>query len=267
MTKSELCAEFHGLHCKGRPLVLPNIWDAGSAKAVADAGAKALATSSWAIAAAHGFSDGEEVPLAFIIANLGRIDEVSRLPMTVDFERGYGESLDALKSSFGQLLATCAVGCNLEDGERGGASIRAVRDQVSRLIAAREIVDPTVPSFFINARTDLFLQAPGERHADEQLVSEAVERARAYQQAGADGFFVPGLTNLSVLGALAEAVELPINVMAGDEAIDGYAKAGVARISFGPLPYLRAMSAVTEFAVERLRVGRLNQDTLVPAIN
>ena len=255
MTKAELCAEFHRLHRRDNPLVLPNIWDAGSAKAVADAGAKALATSSWAVAAAQGFSDGEEMPLAFVLENLDRIGAVSGLPVTVDFEQGYGETLDDVKASFGQLLATCAVGCNLEDGEPRGAGIRSIQDQVSRIEAAREVADASAPGFFINARTDLFLQAPSDRHADQQLVSEAIARSRAYQKAGADGFFVPGLTNPLILHDLVQAQGLPINVMAGDEATGGYVEAGVAQISFGPAAYLKAVAAFTQFAVERLRMS------------
>jgi len=251
LTKADLCAHFHWLHRPGHPLVLPNIWDAGSATAVADAGGNALATSSWAVAAAHGFGDGEDVPLAFVIGNLGRIAAVSRLPVTLDFERGYGESIQELKTSFGELLATCAVGCNLEDGLRGGG-VRPMQDQVSRIGAAREVANSSLPGFFINARTDLFLQASSEEHSDEELVSEAVERLRAYKKAGADGFFVPGLNNPLVLRRLVQADEIPINVMAGDEALGEYAQAGVARISFGPLTYLKAIAASAAFAAERL---------------
>ena len=250
MTNIELRGAFREHHRRGSPLILPNIWDAGSAKAVADAGAKALATSSWAVAAAHGFNDGEEVPLPLVIANLGRIDRVSSLPVTVDFEGGYGDTMDELDASFGQLLTTCAVGCNLEDGVPAGG-IRLVEDQAGRIEAVRQVGDPAPRAFFINPRPDLFLRESSERHADEELVNQAIERARVYQQAGADGYFVPGLTELSVLRTLAQAVELPINVMAGDEAIDCYIQAGVARISFGPLTYLKTVDAVGGFAAAR----------------
>lgn len=156
---------------------------------------------------------------------------MSDIPVTVDFERGYGESLGALEASFSQLFATCAVGCNLEDGEHDSTGIRSVQDQFGRIKAARELANASSPGFFINARTDLFLQAPSERHGNQELVSQAIERGQAYQKAGADGFFVPGLTSSSVLRTLVDAVELPINVMAEDEALDGYVEAGVARIT------------------------------------
>ncbi|TPG03953.1 isocitrate lyase/phosphoenolpyruvate mutase family protein [Sphingomonas oligophenolica] len=191
------------------------------------------------------------MPLAFVIANLSRIDRVSSLPLTVDLEGGYGGTLGELEAAFGHLLTTCAAGCNLEDGMPAGG-IRSIEDQAGRIGAARKVVDAAAPGFFINARTDMFLRSPSERHADEELVSQAIERARAYQQACADGYFVPGLTDLLVLRTLAQAVELPINVMAGDEAIVGYIQAGVARISFGPLMYLKANDAVSSFAAERL---------------
>lgn len=250
MTQTERRVAFREHHRRGAPLILPNIWDAGSAKAVAEAGADALATSSWAVAAAHGFNDGEEVPLALVIANLGRIERVSDLPVTVDFEGGYGDSMNELETSFGQLLATSAAGCNLEDGVLA-VGIRSVQDQAGRIGAVRKVADSAAPGFFINARTDLFLRAPSERHADKELLNQAIERARAYQQAGADGYFVPGLTDLSVLRALAQAVELPLNVMAEGEAFNGFVQAGVARISFGPLTYLAAVNAVSRFAANR----------------
>lgn len=251
MTKSDLCADFRELHRSGAPLILANIWDAGSAKVVAESGAKALATSSWAVAAAQGYVDGEKLPLELVITNIERIAAISHLPLTVDFEGGYGETACEIQTSFGELLATAAVGCNLEDGLQGGLGVRAVHNQVSRIELARKAASSTTPGFFINARTDLFLQAPTDRHASEALVAEAIERARAYRQAGADGFFVPGLKDLSVLRTLVEGANLPINVMAGEEALDDYAQLGVARISFGPLTYLKAIAAVSGFAVDR----------------
>ena len=160
MTKADLCADFRELHRSGAPLILANIWDAGSAKAVMESGAKALATSSWAVAAAHGYADGENAPLELVIANLERIAAASHLPLTVDFESGYGETVRELETSFGKLLATGAVGCNLEDGLLGVSGVRAVQDQVSRIALAREAANSATPGFFINARTDLFLQNP-----------------------------------------------------------------------------------------------------------
>jgi len=251
MANNDLRTAFRGFHRRGSPLILPNIWDAGSAKAVADAGAKALATSSWAVAAAHGFGDGEEIPLALVIANLDRIDKVSGLPVTIDFEDGYGDTLEKLESSFGRLLATSAAGCNLEDG-LSEAAIRPLEDQAGRIAVVRKIMDAAAPGFFINARTDLFLCTPPERHHAEEIVSQAIERANAYKNAGADGYFVPGLSDLSVLRTLADVVKLPINVMAGDEALGGYIQAGVARVSFGPMTYLKAIGAASGFATERL---------------
>lgn len=250
MAEAELCAECRVPHRSGTPLVLPNIWDAGSAKAVVDAGAKALATSSWAVAATHGFSDGEALPLALVIANVDRIGTMGSIPVTVDFEGGYGENLGALEASFSLLFATCAVGFNLEDGEPHGAGIRSMQDQFGRIKAARKLTTTSSPGFFINARTDLSLQAPSELHGDQELVSQAVERGRAYRKAGADGYFVPELTSSSILRTLVDAVELQINVMAGDEARDGYVEAGVARISFDPSTYLKATATLTSLAAD-----------------
>src|SRR5215831_5988165 len=106
---------FRSLHVSGHPLVLFNIWDVGSAKAVASSGARALATGSWSVAAAHGFSDGECLPLSLAIDNLARIVRASDLPVTIDLESGYGESAGEVAESVARVLQAGAVGCNLED--------------------------------------------------------------------------------------------------------------------------------------------------------
>src|SRR5690606_18996996 len=131
------------------PIVLFNIWDAGSAKAVAASGAKALATGSWSVAAAHGFEDGEKLPLQLAIENLRRIVAATSLPLTVDLESGYGD----IASTVRQAVAVGAIGFNFEDGRLGTTELHSIADQAARLRDARAAADATLRGVFINART------------------------------------------------------------------------------------------------------------------
>jgi 2-methylisocitrate lyase-like PEP mutase family enzyme len=236
---STLLATFRNLHTASRPLVLFNAWDAGSARAIAKAGAPAIATGSWSVAASHGFPDGEQLPLELAIANLGRIVAATGLPVSVDLESGYGADAEAVGRTVALAITAGAVGANIEDSYPADGKLRPVVEQAERLVAARRAAGP---GFFINARTDVFFQVPADAH-DETTVALALERAKAYAAAGADGLFVPGLVNDALIASLVRQSPLPVNVMigGGSPSIARLAELGVARISHGPGPYLAMM--------------------------
>jgi 2-methylisocitrate lyase-like PEP mutase family enzyme len=246
MTQSEKARLFASLHRPGEPVILYNAWDAGSARTVAEAGAQAIATGSWSVAAAQGFHDAESLPLDLALANAARVVEAVDLPVTIDFEGGYAVEPEALGANMAKLAATGAIGCNFEDQVIGGEGLHPTALQAGRIRAARAAAGP---DFFINARTDIFLKAKGETH-DLAMVEAALERGRAYKEAGASGFFVPGLADLALLGRLCAASPLPVNFMAfpGAPAAGDLAAAGVARISHGPFPYRLALKALKEAA-------------------
>jgi methylisocitrate lyase len=250
MTDQKRRAEqFRGLHVPGTPLILFNIWDAGGAKVVAKCGAKAIATSSWSVASASGFADGERIPLGLAIDNLRRIVAATDLPVTIDLEGGYGDLPHVVGDRIDLAIAAGAVGCNLEDSFPINGKLREAPDQAARLRHARKTCDAAKVPFVINARTDVFFQSPPEQH-DEAMVAEALDRARAYADAGADGLFTPGLTNIALIAKLAKASPLPLNIMVVDTTppIRTLAEHGVARVSYGPGPYLVAMKALGEAA-------------------
>jgi len=241
--------QFRALHIPGQPLVLFNIWDAGGARAVAAAGVKAVATGSWSVANAHGFADGERMPRALAIDNLRRIVAATDLPVTIDLESGYGDAPKDVGETVGLAIDAGAVGCNLEDSFPANGTLRETVDQSERIRHARRTADAAGIRFFINARTDVFFQRPPEQD-DEAMVVEAIARARAYAEAGADGLFAPGLADIALIARLAEASPLPLNIMVVDATppLRVLAQHGVARVSHGPRPYLLAMKALEEAA-------------------
>jgi 2-methylisocitrate lyase-like PEP mutase family enzyme len=243
MNQKERAELLQKLHVKGDPLIFFNIWDAGGAKALAEAGAKAIATGSWSVAAANGFSDGQDLPLDLAIANAKRITAAVDLPVTIDFEGGYAEDISKLKENIAAVIAAGAAGINFEDQIVGGEGLYSVEQQSSRIRAVREVADEAGLPFFINARTDIFLKilpAPDT----EALVEEAAPRARAYAEAGASGFFAPGMRDPELIGKMCELSPLPVNIMVmGDTpSSKKMAELGVARISYGPGPYRMAMN-------------------------
>lgn len=245
-TQSDKAAAFASFHRPGEPVILYNAWDAGSAKIVAEAGAKAIATGSASVAAAHGFNDAEALPIELALANAARVVAAVEVPVTIDFEGGYAVDPEALAANMKRLAETGAVGCNFEDQVVRGDGLHPIETQAARIRAVRAAVSD---GFFINARTDIFLKAKPETH-DQAKVDEALERARAYAEAGASGLFAPGLADLRLLEQLCSASPLPVNFMAfpGAPSAADVAAAGVARISHGPFPYRLAMKALAEAA-------------------
>jgi 2-methylisocitrate lyase-like PEP mutase family enzyme len=241
-------AHFQSLHKAGSPLILFNVWDAGSARAVCKAGADAIATGSWSIAAAQGFEDGEKIPRHLVLDTLRCIARSTELPITIDLESGYGDDPDAVAETIRLSVEAGAIGCNLEDSYPSDGNLRPVHDAAARIGAARRAADEFCPGFFINARTDVFLQKGVE--PDASALGEVIARGQAYAEAGADGLFVPGLADLMLIRQLEAASPLPLNIMRmGDTpSVADLASAGVARISHGPYPYLLAMEALERAA-------------------
>ncbi|QPB20029.1 MULTISPECIES: isocitrate lyase/PEP mutase family protein [Rhizobium] len=249
MNQAEKAKAFGALHQKGNPVVLYNIWDAGTGKAVSDAGAKALATGSWSVAAAQGYADGEKIPLEALVATVRSITAANDLPLSVDFEGAYSTDKAGAAANAARLIDAGAVGINFEDQVVGGSGLHPIDKQAARIRAIREMAEAKGIPFFINARTDLFLKfSDPDRHVP--LVDEAIERAAAYAEAGASGFFAPGLSNQDLIRRVCEAVTLPVNIMMrqGVPDVKTLAKLGVGRVSYGPGPYRAMMEKLKEAA-------------------
>ncbi|MGW0686897.1 isocitrate lyase/phosphoenolpyruvate mutase family protein [Streptomyces sp. NPDC002754] len=237
---------FARLHRKDAPLLLPNAWDCASAAALAAAGFEAVGTTSLGVAAAAGLPDGAGVTAD---ATLGLARRLGRTPLlfTVDMEGGFSDEPDEVADIAAQLSAAGAAGINLEDGRADG-SLTPVHQHAAKIAA----VKAAVPELFVNARTDTYWLGQNPDHQDD-----TEERLSAYQDAGADGLFVPGIAEPDRIRDLASRFELPLNVLYSPTGptLDELAALGVRRVSLGSLLYRRALGEAVATA-RAVREGR-----------
>ncbi|MCG2628818.1 isocitrate lyase/phosphoenolpyruvate mutase family protein [Bradyrhizobium sp. WYCCWR 13023] len=246
-TQQKYAETFYGLHKRGDPLILFNAWDVATAKAIARA-SPAIATSSGAVAAALGYADGENVPLDLVEGLVSRMTAAVSVPVSIDLEAGYGETPEAAATSVARILKAGAVGINIEDGLFGGKRQLAGPDyHAAKIRAVRDAGRKSGVRLFVNARTDPFLLKFG---SPDECLDEAARRAKVYAEAGADGIFVPGLTDLALIEKLVKATPLPVNIMVtqGTPEISDLARLGVQRVSLGPWPMMAAMRVVGQAA-------------------
>jgi 2-methylisocitrate lyase-like PEP mutase family enzyme len=239
------------LHQAPPLLVLPNAWDAASARVFEDAGFPAIATTSAGIAYALGYADRQKISLAEMADAVGRIARAVRVPVTADMEAGYGDVARAVTA----VLDAGAVGMNLEDAtHERGRMLFTVEEQVDRIREARRTTESRGIPMVINARTDLFLLA---KDPGVEPVFEAIERLNAYREAGADCLFAPGITDKLRIEALAKAVRGPLNVLAGagTPPVAELELLGVARLSVGSGPMRATLALIRRIAKELLDAG------------
>jgi 2-methylisocitrate lyase-like PEP mutase family enzyme len=255
----ERAAELLALHHADDPLVLANAWDPASAAVIAAAGATVIATSSAGVAWTLGYADGEAIERDEMIAAVARIVRVVDVPVTADLERGYGDVGATVEAAVG----VGAVGANIEDST-AGRELVASDTQTARLRAGRDAaVAAGVPSFVLNARTDVFLRQIGE---PEGRLDETKRRAGEYAAAGASCLFVPGLLDLEALEELAAASPIPISVLARPDGptVAELAATGVRRVSIGPAVSEAVYGLARRAAAELLQSG--TYESLTPAI-
>lgn len=258
MTQQALATRFHRLHDRDaeRLLVLPNAWDAMSARLVEDAGATAIATTSAGIAWALGYPDGQKISREEMLMMVRVIARAVRVPVTADVEAGYGTGTpeDAAATARG-VIAAGAVGMNLEDAPgRDGTPVVAAEEHAARIRAARAAATEAGVDLYINARTDIYLRKLGAD--DAARFDETVRRARLYLEAGASGIFVP-LAPTDVIARLTSAIDAPLNVIAGPgtPTIGELRAMGVRRASLGPGLVRAAMAQVRRVAADVLGAG------------
>lgn len=244
--QGDMAQRFKALHHAGHPLLLPNAWDAGSAAIFAALDYPAIATTSGGVAWSLGYADGEQLPLAELLAVVRRMVRVVDVSVTVDFEAGFGVTPQQVGESVRALLDTGAVGLNLEDGV-DHAWLRPLDDAAARIAGARRAAEAAGIPAFINARVDNWIVGGMDAAA---LFDDAVQRARAYLDAGADGIYPIALSDPERIERFCHAVPAPINVgaRAGSPSLEALKQLGVARVSTATRLAMLAYSAAREAA-------------------
>jgi 2-methylisocitrate lyase-like PEP mutase family enzyme len=226
---SKRAEALRALHHASEPLVLPNVWDAASARAVAEAGFPAIATTSGGVAESLGFADHQHTPPEEMFAAVARIAASVPLPVTADVEAGYGLPADALA---GRLLEAGAVGCNLEDTDHGRGLLADAEGRARYLADVVAAARSAGADLVVNARIDVFLHGDADPDA---RVKEALRRGRLYRDAGADCIYPIFARGRAALRALVEGLDCPVNAMVtpGGLSVSELAALGVRRISYG----------------------------------
>ncbi|MFN2461081.1 MAG: isocitrate lyase/phosphoenolpyruvate mutase family protein [Candidatus Velthaea sp.] len=244
------CEILRRLHHAPPILLLPNCWDAASARVFEVAGFPAIATSSAAVAYALGYGDGQRFPLDDHFRVIENVVATVNVPVSVDFEAGYAGDDATLAANIRRLAATGAAGYNFEDA-LGEVELFPLDVQTRRVRVAKE----AAPDLFLNARCDIFLGSIGPA---ESRLERTIERLDAYLQAGADGIFVPGLSDSETIATIATRFrKRPLNVLAGPAlpAIAELERLGVARVSVGSWPMRRLLGVLRDIARELRRDG------------
>lgn len=246
------------MHDRSTILLLPNAWDAGSARLFARRGFAAIATTSAGMAWSLGYADGERAPLAEVLAAIARMTRVVDLPVTADIETGYGETPAQVAATVRAVIAAGAVGINIEDGAPGHGALRPPAVAAARVRAAREAADAAGVPIVINARVDNWMQH--EEGAAAPRLADAVQRAKAYLAAGADCIYPIGLADGATLAALVQAIDAPVNVAAGPgvPGLAELARLGVARVSTATRFATLALAAVDRAAAAMQESGRFD---------
>jgi len=248
-SQAEKAETFRRLHDRREVLVLPNAWDVPSARVFEDEGFPAVATSSAGMLVSLGYLDGEEIPPKEFDAAVGRIARVLSVPLSADVVGGFGDTPEGVARSVKAVIRAGAVGINIEDFEHSTKKLLPVEKQKARLSALIRLREKLKVPFVINARTDALRFAPGD---DDAKMEEAIRRAEAYRDLGADCVYPMGLTDAPSISRFVRALDFPTNVMVrkGLPAVPELKRLGVARVSFGPSASYAAMGLLKRASKE-----------------
>jgi 2-methylisocitrate lyase-like PEP mutase family enzyme len=242
-------AAFRALHAAPEILLLPNVWDAASARIIEAAGFPAIATSSAGVAFSLGYPDGQKIPKEEMFAAVARIAKAVNVPVTADVESGYGNSPEAAADTARAVIAAGAVGMNLEDAEETAPPLVDLTLQLEKIKAVREAAAALHVPLVLNARTDVYLLQAGEPGG---RYDEALRRLSAFRDAGADCVFVPGIGDAATIGRFVSDLRCPVNILAGPGSppIPELRKLGVARVSLGSSTMRASLGVLRRVASE-----------------
>lgn len=243
------------LHKQTALLVLPNVWNPIGARVLQAKGYPAVATASAAISASLGYRDGEKLKRSTLIDLTGRIARSVDVPVTADIEAGYGGTIADLAETINEVIDSGVVGVNIEDSLEVEGVLRPVEEQCQRISVARQVADRRGIPLVINARVDSFLSSSFVDHGD--ATEDAVTRARAYSEAGADCIYPIGPGDLETTAVLRAGIKLPINILVTPSAapLKALETIGVNRVSFGPFVFRACLRKFVDIAETLLNQG------------
>jgi 2-methylisocitrate lyase-like PEP mutase family enzyme len=239
-SQSEKAEDFRKLHDRKRTLVLPNAWDVPSARVFEEEGFPAVATSSAGMLVSLGYPDGESIPFQEFVSAVRRIARVLSVPLSADVVGGFGDTAEGVARSVKAVIGAGAVGINIEDFVHSTKKLLPVEKQLARIRGLIRLRQSLKIPFVINARTDALRFGAG---TDDAKLEEAIRRAKAYRDIGADCVYPMGLTDAPSISTFVKAVDFPVNVMVrkGLPPVPELQRLGVARVSFGPSASYAAM--------------------------
>lgn len=240
------CKKFKDLHHQGSMFILANAWDVGSAYIFEKEGFPALGTSSQGMALALGYPDGQKVNLDDMLFIVKRMVERVDIPVSVDIERGFSDTIPEMKAHCAKFLDIGVVGFNIEDG-RADKSLDDLPDFLAKIKALKELKEEYQLDFVINARTCTYWLAIGE---EKDRLNLALERAKAFVEAGADCVFFPGLVPMEDIEVLTKEIDAPVNILLtpATSDIEALRQKGVTRLSIGSGPARSTMNHIIEMA-------------------
>ena len=246
--------DFRALHHGKQILILPNAWDVPSARVFEDEGFPAVATSSAGLMVSLGYPDGQVISRDEYMSAVRKISHVLSVPLSADIVAGFGATPKELLATVREVLKAGAIGINIEDFAHATKKLFPIKTQVDKLKAIKKLGQTTGIPVVINARTDAFRFASGEEGA---RLKEAIRRATAYRDAGADCVYPMGLFDPASIRVFEQALDFPVNVMVrkGLPSVDELERLGVARVSFGPSASYAAMGLLKRAAREVLEKG------------
>ncbi|MCC7400255.1 MAG: isocitrate lyase/phosphoenolpyruvate mutase family protein [Chitinophagaceae bacterium] len=268
--QNKLAEKFHSLHHAEEMLVLPNAWDSASARIFQESGFPAVATTSSGVSWSLGYKDGEHTPPELVIEVIGRMAGAISIPLTADIEAGYyGNDLDKFSKFIADVIEAGAVGINLEDADSHTKKLYDLDRQLAKIKAVKEVSRQKGVNLFLNARTDAIELAPGDLKEKAQA---CIERAKAFEDAGADGIFVPFVPDMETIAFLKKGIKLPLNVLMGNTLdVAELRKLKINRVSIGGKPMLATLEHLKKIAGE-LRSGNdwpslFTKDLTYPQVN
>ena len=253
--QSSRAVRFLELHHGPHILVLPNVWDATSARIFAQAGFPAIGTTSAGIAASLGYPDGQRIGLPLMRDVVQRITRVVSIPVNADMEAGYGDTPEELANTAREVIRMGAVGLNLEDGAQNTEKpLLEIGQQIEKIQAVREVANSMGIPLVINARIDVYLRLRGE---ENDLFNQAVRRANGYHKAEADCLFLIGVRDKETIARLVREINGPVNVLAGkgSPTVQELQEIGVTRVSFGSGPMRATLTLLKDIARELNEAG------------